>query len=93
LEEFKNALELFWNGRYDEALNGFDKVIKADLYALEPYYWKGIIYLRKGLIEEAKKMFQYYLEVKPAELRAIRALDRAKKDLFPCPKPTRSPLS
>jgi len=83
LEEFKNALELFWNGRYDEALNGFDKVIKADLYALEPYYWKGIIYLRKGLIEEAKKMFQYYLEVKPAELRAIRALDRAKKISFP----------
>lgn len=83
LEEFKNALDLFWKGRYDEALKSLDQVIKMDIYSLEPYYWKGIILLRKGLLQEAQRMIEHYLEVKPAELRAIRTLDRIKKTTFP----------
>lgn len=83
LEEFKRGLEAFWMGRYDEALRNFDQAIRADLYALEPYYWKGLIYLRQGLLEEAKRMFELYLEVKPADLRLIRAVEKVKKIAFP----------
>ncbi|MCX8127496.1 MAG: SMP-30/gluconolactonase/LRE family protein [Synergistetes bacterium] len=83
LGEFKNGLEAFWLGKYDEALKNFDQAIKADLYALEPYYWKGLIYLRQGALEEAKRMFELYLEVKPADLRLIRALEKVNKTVFP----------
>ncbi|MBC7331547.1 MAG: hypothetical protein H5T91_03865 [Synergistetes bacterium] len=83
LELFKEAVKLFWLGNYDEALRMFDQVIKTDLYALEPYYWKGLIYLRQGFFEEAKRMFEYYLEVKPADLRLIRALEKVNKDTLP----------
>lgn len=83
LEEFKRGLEAFWMGKYDEALKSFDQAIKADLYALEPYYWKGLIYLRQGLLEEAKRMFELYLEVKPADLRLIRALEKINRLAFP----------
>ncbi len=83
LEEFRKAFELFFNGRYDEALKVFNKVIKLDPYALEPYYWKGLIYLREGFLKKAEEMFKNYLEVKPAELRVIRALEEARRTVFP----------
>lgn len=83
LEEFEKAFKLFFDGRYDEALNSFDRVIRLDPYALEPYYWKGLIYLRRGYLKKAEKMFKNYLEVKPAELRVIRALEKVQRTVLP----------
>ena len=66
---------LTWAGRLPEAEHEFNEILKND--KSDPDNWMGlaVVYLRRGLIEEALETVNHAFELDPsrADLRAIRA--------------------
>lgn len=69
------ARVLTWAGRLPEAEHEFNEILKND--KSDPDNWMGlaVVYLRRGLIEEALETVNHAFELDPsrADLRAIRA--------------------
>ncbi|MBM4277178.1 MAG: outer membrane protein assembly factor BamD [Deltaproteobacteria bacterium] len=72
-EVYDSAMELFHKGRYQEAIEGFSKLIRSfPASRLVPYshYMMGQIFLKMETYEEAIQKFEYYLKTFPGGDRA-----------------------
>ena len=63
-KDFLAALVLFASGDSDEALNGFIRLQRQNIYAVATNNNLGVIYLRKGDFVTAEKCLQYALYLK-----------------------------
>ncbi|MBN1222646.1 MAG: tetratricopeptide repeat protein [Candidatus Aminicenantes bacterium] len=77
LEDDKNlnkGIDLFSQGKYDEAIETFKKVIEKFPDSIEGYYNLGLSYLRKGDIDQAIASFETAAELNPKALPIFLAL-------------------
>ncbi len=72
-EVYDSALERFYQGRYQEAIEGFSKVVQSFPNSrLVPYahYMMGQAFMKMEKYEEAIQKFEYYLQTYPKGDRA-----------------------
>jgi tetratricopeptide (TPR) repeat protein len=80
LEEDKNlskGIDLFSEGKYDEAIESFKKVVEKFPDNIEGYYNLGLSYLRKGDGDQAISSFEKAAELNPEALPIFQALGEA----------------
>ena len=80
LEDDKNLSEgtkLFGEGKYDEAIVSFEKVVDKFPNNIEGYYNLGLSYLRKGDVDQAIASFEKAAELNPEALPVFLALGEA----------------
>ena len=58
-------------GRYEDAINYFDKVLKIDPHHIDSLYFKGLTLSDLGRDDEAIEYFDRLLVLKPDSLRAL----------------------
>ncbi len=88
-EIYDVSMEFFYKGRYQEALEGFSKLIqsfpKSKLVSYS-HYMMGQCFLKMGRYEEAVQKFEYYLDTYPGGDRreeSRQGLGLAKENLKP----------
>jgi len=80
LEDDKNlsqGIDLFTEGKYDEAIKSFEKVIEKFPESIEGHYNLGLSYLRKGDIDQAIASFEKAAALNPEALAIFSALGEA----------------
>lgn len=80
LENDKNlakGIELFGEGKYNEAIESFEKVVEKFPDNIEGYYNLGLSYLRKGDVDPAIASFEKAAELNPEALPIFLALGEA----------------
>jgi uncharacterized lipoprotein YddW (UPF0748 family) len=88
-ELYDSSMELYYQGRCEEAINGFSKIIQSALNStLVPYsqYMIGLCYLKMKKYEEAIQQLELYLKAYPEG-------DRAKKEKMEDKLPPQPPIS
>jgi len=92
-EVYESAMEHFYKGRYQEAIEGFSKLIQsfpASRLASYSHYMMGQSFLKLEKYEEAIQKFEYYLKAYPEGdrtreseqgLRVAREKVRPKKEI------------
>ena len=74
---YKNALELFEDSRYAEALEIFSEVIITypnGTYTPDAYFWSGELFLTQRLYEDAKLSYEKVFEQFPNHIRTADSL-------------------
>ena len=74
---YRNALELFEESRYAEALEKFSEIIISypnGTYTPDSYFWSGELFLAQGLFEDAKISYEEVSEQFPSHIRAADSL-------------------
>ena len=74
---YKNALELFEDSRYAEALEVFSEVIISypdGIYTPDSYFWSGELFLAQELYEDAKLSYAEVFEQFPDHIRSADSL-------------------
>ena len=74
---YRNALELFEESRYAEALENFSEIIISfpnGTYTPDAYFWSGELFLAQGLFEDAKISYEEVSEQFPSHIRAADSL-------------------
>jgi Flp pilus assembly protein TadD len=77
LEDDKNlskGIDLYSEGKYDAAIESFNKVIEKFPDNIEGYYNLGLSYLRKGDIDQAISSFEKAADLNPEALPIFLAL-------------------
>lgn len=67
-EVYDSAMELYYKGRYEEAMEGFSKLIQsfpASKLVSYSHYMMGEIFLKMGKYAQAIEKFEYYLKTYP----------------------------
>ena len=74
---YRNALELFEESRYAEALENFSEIIISypnGSYTPDAYFWSGELFLAQDLFEDAKISYEEVSEQFPSHIRAADSL-------------------
>ena len=74
---YRNALELFEESRYAEALEKFSEIIISypnGTYTPDAYFWSGELFLAQELFEDAKISYEEVSEQFPSHIRAADSL-------------------
>ncbi|MEW6557883.1 MAG: tetratricopeptide repeat protein [Elusimicrobiota bacterium] len=66
----------FLNGKYDEAIDEFEKVLKINPQNADAYFNLGITKEAKNDFSGAKKMFEKVIEIQPSHKSAKKHLDK-----------------
>jgi tetratricopeptide (TPR) repeat protein len=80
LEDDKNlsrGIDLFTEGKYDDAIKCFEKVIEKFPENIEGHYNLGLSYLRKGDVNQAIASFEKAAELNPEAMPIFLALGEA----------------
>ena len=62
----EKSLESYHQGKYDEAISGYDEVIKLDSEYGDAYYNKGIVLFDQNLFEESNKCYDQIIKIDPS---------------------------
>jgi predicted Zn-dependent protease/Tfp pilus assembly protein PilF len=83
-DSLKKGIEYSQQGRNDEALAEFDKVIAANPASADAYYNRGFVYYRKGSLDQAIADCSKAIEIDPASSDAYynRGLAYYKRGSF-----------
>ena len=74
---YKDALSLFENSRFAEALEKFTEIIISfpdGSYASDSYFWSGELFLAQKMYEDAKINFESVVDQFPSSTRAPDSL-------------------
>ncbi len=77
----KKGIGYYNQGRYDEAIEAFEKAIEIDRSYATPWHNMGMAYYKKGNYEEAIRCFNYALDIKPDFAKSWCYMGRAYKKL------------
>ncbi len=69
-EHFKKGTRLYAEGRYDEAIEEFQKAIKIDPTYLDAYVNLGAIYFKQGDYQKASSQYETVLRYQPYHIKA-----------------------
>jgi tetratricopeptide (TPR) repeat protein len=58
-------------GRYDDAVQSYNKAIQVDPTNIEPWFKVGLLHKEKGRCEEAIQAFDKVLEMDPKYVQAV----------------------
>jgi len=61
-EYLKKGKEMVYNGKYEEAITSFDKILEMDNEHDEAWYYKGLVHYYLGKYDVAIKCFDNYLK-------------------------------
>ncbi len=73
-KDLAEAIDFFMQGKYEEAIESFKKVVEKFPSNVEGFYNLGLSYLRKGDIDQAIVSFEKVTELKPEGFEAYLAL-------------------
>lgn len=72
---FFDAYLSYVHSDYWKSCIALDKALNLNTYMVDYYFLKGLNLQRMGLLEEAKRSFRYYLEVRPQDQVAHRLVE------------------
>ncbi|MFH1282746.1 MAG: tetratricopeptide repeat protein [bacterium] len=82
ISQEQDALELgkfyFYNGRYAEAIESFNRTLQINKNNEEAYYNLGLIYENQNAKDLAQKMFERALQINPDYKKANQHLNKLK---------------
>lgn len=64
-EPYQEGRNLYDQGRYDEAIQAFDRALAVDPNFVDAYVWKGNAYDKIGATESAINAYQNALRIRP----------------------------